>query len=388
MRKPHTLKKESIGLKKISDLLIPDYVTKLVLGKNEIEKIDGLDSLKNLVHLNLSNNPIKKIEGLNKLRNLQYLTLDNCEIEKIENLDELSSLQSLSINNNKISKLEGLDQLKDLRRLVMDGNKLKNLEGLPFLEKLSILSFASNMLEDIEGLKNLKEISYINLENNEALDESLRKKFKNDTIIDFYLLQNPPAGRLKAIYESVLDRKFSKIFNRTYRNKDILVLPSRKLLVFDMAALFSKSKYVNPGICMYCKSEFDNSEDYSLWLRQKIDKTIEKINRKLPKIRKVKDSHDTLIPFERREIDLFRTTVTTYKGMKAKRFSHNVEVGKLTNFFIPVLPNPICEKCAKDFLNEASKVLHSVQKRGKFAEIKRSAVIMVENYEKLIKKFI
>lgn len=59
----------------------------------------------------LSFNNIEAIEGLDSLVKLQDLSLFNNRISVIENLDTLQNLHSLSIGNNGIAQLDNVSQL-------------------------------------------------------------------------------------------------------------------------------------------------------------------------------------------------------------------------------------------------------------------------------------
>lgn len=98
-------------------------MTKLQLDNNVIEKIEGLESLKNLVWLG------KKIQIYYKSKILLYLVyfkdLSFNNIEKIEGLDALTKLTDLSLFNNQITKLDNMDALERLEVFSI-GNNLLN----------------------------------------------------------------------------------------------------------------------------------------------------------------------------------------------------------------------------------------------------------------------
>lgn len=70
----------------------------------------------NLTWLDLSFNQIEKIQGLDTLTKLVDLSLyDNC-IKKIEGLDKLSHLKVFSFGKNKVTDLDATIQyLKDVK---------------------------------------------------------------------------------------------------------------------------------------------------------------------------------------------------------------------------------------------------------------------------------
>ena len=117
-------------------------LTKLQLDNNIIEKIEGLESLVNLVwlgkiagdcntmhccwcHSDLSFNNIGVIEGLQSLVNLKDLSLAHNHIKMLENMDDLP-LQVLSIGYNLIDRLNQLSYLRTFPQL-----KAVSLAGNP-----------------------------------------------------------------------------------------------------------------------------------------------------------------------------------------------------------------------------------------------------------------
>nr|XP_048304063.1 dynein regulatory complex subunit 3 isoform X2 [Myodes glareolus] len=80
---------------------------------------------------NLSFNNIEAIEGLDTLVNLEDLSLSNNRISKMDSLDALVKLQVLSLGNNQISNIMNviyLRQFKCLRTLSLAGNPIAEAE--------------------------------------------------------------------------------------------------------------------------------------------------------------------------------------------------------------------------------------------------------------------
>ncbi|KAH7278696.1 hypothetical protein KP509_38G052800 [Ceratopteris richardii] len=105
------------------------------LDVGSVERLDErkrVMPLKKVTHLvfsfkDLSFNKIEKIEGLESLKNLDDLSLYCNQIKHIEGLDTLQSLTSLSLGKNLLQNLEEvlyLRRLKNLRLLTLDGNPL------------------------------------------------------------------------------------------------------------------------------------------------------------------------------------------------------------------------------------------------------------------------
>ena len=95
------------------------------LGITKINCITG-----NIIKLRFYSNFITKIEGLNTLHDMIHLSLGYNKITKIEGLSELKSLQSLLIGGNPITKLEGLDKLDTLIELDIRDTKISIIENL------------------------------------------------------------------------------------------------------------------------------------------------------------------------------------------------------------------------------------------------------------------
>nr|XP_045363280.1 dynein regulatory complex subunit 3 isoform X1 [Camelus bactrianus] len=157
---------------RIDNLWQFENLRKLQLDNNTIEKIEGLEKLTRLVWLeqgsvdlnpgpeaerpswrghgaaggrspptqaqtprpssaDLSFNNIETIEGLDTLVNLEDLSLFNNRIAKIDSLDALVKLQVLSLGNNRIGnlmKIIYLRRFKDLRTLSLAGNPIAAAE--------------------------------------------------------------------------------------------------------------------------------------------------------------------------------------------------------------------------------------------------------------------
>lgn len=116
-----------------------------------IEKIDNsLSILTACEKLSLSTNMIEKIEGLNQLKNLKILSLSRNYIKSLSGLEEVAdTLEELWISYNFIEILKGVGVLKKLKVLYISNNYVKEwaefnkLQELPLLEDLL---FAGNPL--------------------------------------------------------------------------------------------------------------------------------------------------------------------------------------------------------------------------------------------------
>ena len=141
-------------------------LTSLNLGNNKIENIEPLRGLINLTSLNLENNKIENIEPLRGLINLITLALVNNKIENVEPLRELTSLTDLNLISNKIENIEPLRNLTNLQKLYLSSNKIENLEPLRGLTSLRYLSLGNNKIENLESLKGLTNLTELYLNSN------------------------------------------------------------------------------------------------------------------------------------------------------------------------------------------------------------------------------
>ncbi|NWY75521.1 LRCC1 protein, partial [Erithacus rubecula] len=124
--------------------------------------------------LNAHCNLISKIQGLDHLRNLQHLDLSSNQIRRIEGLGSLAKLRSLSLSCNLLTKVEGLEKLFNLTMLNLSYNRIHDLSGFQSLHgtrhKISHIYLHSNCVRDINHLvqctKGLHCLTNLTLERN------------------------------------------------------------------------------------------------------------------------------------------------------------------------------------------------------------------------------
>ncbi|XP_037821947.1 dynein light chain 1, axonemal [Lucilia sericata] len=118
-----------------------------------IEKMDNtLGSLVNCERLSLSTNMIEKIFGLNGMKNLRVLSLARNYIKQISGLEAVAdTLQELWISYNLIEKIKGLSALRNLKVLYISNNLIKDwaeFNRLQELESLEDLVVVGNPIAD------------------------------------------------------------------------------------------------------------------------------------------------------------------------------------------------------------------------------------------------
>ncbi|XP_064240400.1 leucine-rich repeat and coiled-coil domain-containing protein 1 isoform X4 [Aotus nancymaae] len=133
----------------ISELSLGSTLHAINLHCNNISKIEAIDHIWNLRHLDLSSNQISQIEGLNTLTKLCTLNLSCNLITKVEGLEELINLTRLNLSYNQINDLSGLIPLHGikhkLRYIDLHSNCIDSIHhliqctvGLLFLTNLTL----------------------------------------------------------------------------------------------------------------------------------------------------------------------------------------------------------------------------------------------------------
>ena len=127
-----------------------------------IEKLDGIENMKNLREAEFGNNKIKDVTLLGKCVKLEELNLSKNEIEDASPLGSLVNLTSLNIVSNAISDISYVSNLSELIKFHTSDNPVPNISAVSDLTNLTGLDFYKNEIEsisDIKGLINLIGIS-------------------------------------------------------------------------------------------------------------------------------------------------------------------------------------------------------------------------------------
>lgn len=110
VKSPDFLTLDDRGLVHIPLLEGEEKLSRLILKRNKICKIENLVSLPNLESVDLSHNVIREINNLNSLEKLKHLNLRSNIIDSIYGLGLLQSLETIDLSSNKIKKIERLDK--------------------------------------------------------------------------------------------------------------------------------------------------------------------------------------------------------------------------------------------------------------------------------------
>ncbi|KAI7802344.1 putative leucine-rich repeat and IQ domain-containing protein 1 [Triplophysa rosa] len=125
----------------------------LLLGKNQLTNIHGLDDAENLQVLQLSHNNISRIRGLGALKVLQRLLVDHNQLLSMRGLNEMYTLLHLDCSYNHLSHVEGLENCALLNTLELRGNSLTQLPVLHNHVLLRDLSLDDNLISSIRDLE-------------------------------------------------------------------------------------------------------------------------------------------------------------------------------------------------------------------------------------------
>ncbi|NWR48962.1 LRCC1 protein, partial [Regulus satrapa] len=137
------------SLRSLRDVSLSSDLHTLNAHCNLITRIQGLDHLRNLQHLDLSSNQIRRVEGLGSLAKLRTLSLSCNLLTKVEGLEKLFNLTVLNLSYNRIHDLSGFQSLHGTRHKIscidLHSNCVSNINhllqcmmGLPCLKNLTL----------------------------------------------------------------------------------------------------------------------------------------------------------------------------------------------------------------------------------------------------------
>ncbi|NXB55873.1 LRCC1 protein, partial [Struthidea cinerea] len=146
----------------------------LSLMDRRVKSLRDVSLSSDLHTLNAHCNLIARIQGLDHLRNLQHLDLSSNQIRRIEGLSSLANLRTLSLSCNLLTKVEGLEKLFNLTLLNLSYNHIHDLSGFRSLHgtrhKISHIDLHSNCVSNINHLlqctKGLRCLTNLTLQKN------------------------------------------------------------------------------------------------------------------------------------------------------------------------------------------------------------------------------
>lgn len=135
------------------------------------------------------------MEGLSNLRNLRSLWLGKNKIEKIEGIGGLTSLKQVDVQSNRLTAVSGIDTLSELEELYLASNAIDSIAGIPQAGTLTTIDLSRNKLSSLAGIEVQTSLEDLWLSTNlfstfDFLDHT--KKLSKLTTI--YLEHNPIAS--------------------------------------------------------------------------------------------------------------------------------------------------------------------------------------------------
>lgn len=126
-------------IEKISSLLGLKSLTVLLLGKNRINDISGLITVKKTLRvLDLHGNKITSVtHKICQLQELKSLNLagNSLKVVHAEDFKGLFNLRELNLKRNKIKRINGFEDLRNLERLWLCHNDLQKVEDMSCIAK-------------------------------------------------------------------------------------------------------------------------------------------------------------------------------------------------------------------------------------------------------------
>ncbi|XP_009866056.1 PREDICTED: leucine-rich repeat and IQ domain-containing protein 1, partial [Apaloderma vittatum] len=160
-----TLTLEDLPACSLSTLSECSSLQLLTLRRCGLVALEGLKSCKDLKYINVEENNIQIIDCEN-LENLRILILNKNNLSSVCGLDGCINLQDLELSYNRISQIDGLESLKNLQQLIVDHNQLINTKGLCEAPTLIHLDCSFNYLTQVEGIENCGLLQILKLQGN------------------------------------------------------------------------------------------------------------------------------------------------------------------------------------------------------------------------------
>ncbi|XP_018418703.1 PREDICTED: leucine-rich repeat and IQ domain-containing protein 1 [Nanorana parkeri] len=171
----------------LSTLSNCDKLKYLSLRHCMLTALDGISNCKQLQYIDVQENCINVI-NCEDLENLTALLLNKNQITSIHGLDNCTNLRNLELSFNSITRISGLNSLRNLQRLVLDHNRLISTRGLEATPLLTYLDCSYNYLTELEGIQNCGLLQILKLLGNNLTEIP---KFNNHVLLrELYLDDN------------------------------------------------------------------------------------------------------------------------------------------------------------------------------------------------------
>ncbi|KAJ8381839.1 hypothetical protein SKAU_G00026170 [Synaphobranchus kaupii] len=137
----------------------------LTLRRCGLVALEGLSGCKGLRHIDLQENEINFV-NCKDLAKLQVLLLSRNQLTSIHGLEDAVNLDILELSHNRISRVSGLGSQKRLQRLLIDHNQLISTRGLGELYTLLYLDCGYNHLTSMGDIENCALLSTLKAQGN------------------------------------------------------------------------------------------------------------------------------------------------------------------------------------------------------------------------------
>ncbi|KAH0624985.1 hypothetical protein JD844_032963 [Phrynosoma platyrhinos] len=157
------------GLQKLGPTLSCDADTHtLVLDKNELVKLEHLESCRNLVQLSVANNRLVRMMGVAKLTQLRVLNLPHNSIGYVEGLKDLVYLEWLNLAGNNLKTIDQINCCTSLQHLDLSDNNISQIGDISKLLSLKVNALITRAFSpfQISFLASLPELEQLSVMNN------------------------------------------------------------------------------------------------------------------------------------------------------------------------------------------------------------------------------
>ncbi|XP_009945655.1 PREDICTED: leucine-rich repeat and IQ domain-containing protein 1, partial [Leptosomus discolor] len=193
-----TLTLEDLPACSLSTLSVCSNLQVLTLRRCGLVALEGLSSCKDLKYINVEENNIQIIDCEN-LENLCILILNKNHLSSVCGLDGCINLQNLELSYNRITRIGGLESLKNLQQLIVDHNQLISTKGLCEAPTLIHLDCSFNHLTQVEGIENCGLLQILKLQGNNL--QELPRLENHVLLRELYLDDNSiSAMRMLSLY--------------------------------------------------------------------------------------------------------------------------------------------------------------------------------------------
>ncbi|KAM6301689.1 LOW QUALITY PROTEIN: leucine-rich repeat- and IQ domain-containing protein 1 [Podargus strigoides] len=160
-----TLTLEDLPACSLSTLSECSNLQALTLRRCGLVALEGLSNCRDLKYINVEENNIQMIDCEN-LEKLCILILNKNHLSSVCGLDGCINLQNLELSYNRITRIGGLESLKNLQQLIVDHNQLISTKGLCEAPTLIHLDCSFNHLTQVEGIENCGLLQILKLQSN------------------------------------------------------------------------------------------------------------------------------------------------------------------------------------------------------------------------------